>query len=61
MSKEEYNQLSIEEKALLMEFISSDKDFDLISALAISKGLEMLAECIAKKEKEYGETKKSKK
>lgn len=59
MTREEYNQLSIEEKALLMEYISADEDFELISSLALTKGLKKLAEILAKKEVEHGKTKKS--
>lgn len=37
MSKEEYDLLTIEEKALLMEYISTDDDFKIISSVALSK------------------------
>lgn len=37
MLKEEYNQLTIEEKALLMEYISEDEDFKIISSIAFLK------------------------
>ena len=50
MSKEEYNQLTIEEKALLMEYISEDEDFKIISSIAFSKIICGLLEKIEEKE-----------
>lgn len=50
MSKEEYNQLTIEEKAFLMECILEDEDFKTISSIAFSKIICKLSETIQEKE-----------
>lgn len=56
---EEYGQLTIEEKALLMQMISSDDNFDVISIIALNKSLNEAMSKILNKEKEHGKEKES--